>query len=106
MRVGNQSYSYLKQVTYTHRNTGIGKGTVLELWRLGADVVALSHQAENLAKLKSEYPSIETACVDLADWDATREVVDALGVFHGLVNCAGFIITESLLECTPKVFDQ
>ncbi|XP_052740087.1 L-xylulose reductase-like [Bicyclus anynana] len=85
---------------------GMGKGTVLELWRLGADVVALSHQAENLAKLKSEYPSIETACVDLSDWHATREVVDSLGLFHGLVNCAGVVFPESLLECTLEAIDQ
>ncbi|XP_039754343.1 uncharacterized short-chain type dehydrogenase/reductase y4vI-like [Pararge aegeria] len=95
-----------KRILVTGGCQGIGKGTVLELWRLGADVVALSHQAENLAKLKSEYPLIETACVDLADWDATREVVDSLGVFHGLVNCAGIVVTESLLECTPTVIDQ
>nr|XP_034830820.1 uncharacterized short-chain type dehydrogenase/reductase y4vI-like [Maniola hyperantus] len=95
-----------KRILVTGGCQGIGKGVVLECWRLGANVVALSHQSQNLARLKSEYPSIETACVDLADWDATREVVDALGVFHGLVNCAGFIVTESLLECTPNVFDQ
>ncbi|CAG4979972.1 unnamed protein product [Colias eurytheme] len=95
-----------KRILVTGGCSGIGRGTAIELWKLGADVVALSHQLESLQKLKHEYPSIEIACVDLCDWNKTREVVESLGVFHGLVNCAGFIHNQPLLECTPEVFDQ
>ncbi|KPJ08153.1 L-xylulose reductase [Papilio machaon] len=94
-----------KRILVTGGCSGIGRGVVLELWRLGANVVALSHQADNLYKLKSEYPSIETACVDVRDWDRTRQVVDSLGVFHGLVNCAGVGLMEPFLECKPTTFD-
>ncbi|CAH0719383.1 unnamed protein product, partial [Brenthis ino] len=93
-----------KRVLVTGGCQGIGKGIVLELWRLGANVVALSHQADNLNKLKNEYPSIEIACVDLCDWDKTRKVIDSLGVFDGLVNCAGFIYNQPFLECSPEIF--
>lgn len=79
---------------------------MLELWRLGANVVALSNQTDNLNKLKNEYPSIEIACVDLCDWDKTRKVVDSLGVFDGLVNCAGYINNQPFLECSPEIFDM
>ncbi|XP_068632069.1 D-erythrulose reductase-like [Battus philenor] len=95
-----------KRILVTGGCSGIGRGVVLELWRLGATVTALSNQAENLYKLKSEYPSIETACVDLCDWDTTRSVVDSLGVFHGLVNCAGVGLMEPFLECKPSTFDK
>ncbi|CAH2037565.1 unnamed protein product, partial [Iphiclides podalirius] len=95
-----------KRILVTGGCSGIGRGVVLELWRLGANVVALSHQSENLCKLKSEYPSIETACVDVRDWDETRKVVDSLGVFHGLVNCAGVGLMEPFLECKPTTFDE
>ncbi|XP_046959539.1 L-xylulose reductase-like [Vanessa cardui] len=95
-----------KRILVTGGCQGIGKGTVLELWRLGAKVVALSHQADNLQSMKNEYPSIEIACVDLRDWDKTRQMVDSLGIFHGLVNCAGFIHNEPFLECTPNAFDE
>ena len=84
---------------------GIGKGTALELWRCGANVVALSNQEDNLNKLKNEYPSIETVCVDLCDWNETRKIVDSLGAFDGLVNSAGFINNQPFLECSPETFD-
>ncbi|CAK1547160.1 unnamed protein product [Leptosia nina] len=95
-----------KSILVTGGCSGIGRGTAIELWRLGANVTALSHQEDNLIKLKNEYPSIEIACVDLRDWDTTREVVKSLGEFHGLVNCAGFIENQPLLDCSPDIFDQ
>ncbi|XP_047516401.1 L-xylulose reductase-like [Pieris napi] len=95
-----------KRILVTGGCSGIGRGTVIELWRLGATVVAISHQEENLQKLKNEYPSIEIACVDLRDWDTTRETVESLGIFHGLVNCAGFIQNQPVLDCSPDIFDQ
>ncbi|CAK1596086.1 unnamed protein product [Parnassius mnemosyne] len=99
-------YFESKRILVTGGCSGIGRGVVLELWRLGANVVALSHQAKNLEKLRSEYPSIEIACVDVRDWDKTRGVVDSLGVFHGLVNCAGVGLMEPFLECKPTTFDE
>lgn len=84
---------------------GIGRGIALELWRQGAHIVVLSNQPENLDKLKKEYPSIEIACVDLLDWDKTRETVGSLGTFDGLVNSAGICILESFFECSPKSYD-
>lgn len=86
--------------------TGIGRGIVVELWRQGANVVAVSNNLENLQKLKEKYPSIAIVAVDLSDWENTRVVIDSLGVFHGLVNCAGIAINESFLECTPDTFDK
>ncbi|XP_045448612.1 L-xylulose reductase-like [Melitaea cinxia] len=100
-------YKYFegKRILITGGCQGIGKGTVLELWRFGAKVVALSQQADNLEALKREVPSVEIACVDLRDWPKTRQVVDSLGIFDGLVNCAGYIHNEPFLECSPEAFD-
>lgn len=68
--------------------------------------MTLSNQPDQLEKLKKEYPSIEIASVDLRDWDKTREIVDSLGIFDGLVNNAGVAIIESFLECKPTSFDE
>lgn len=95
-----------KRILVTGGCQGIGRGIALELWRQGSNVVVISNQPDNLEILKKEYPSIETACVDLADWDKTREVVDSLGVFEGLVNNAGVAITAPFLECSPESFDR
>ncbi|XP_032518520.2 L-xylulose reductase-like [Danaus plexippus] len=94
-----------KRILVTGGCSGIGRETVLELWRLGANVVALSQQPDNLELLNKQYPTIATACVDLSDWEKTKQAVDSLGIFHGLVNCAGFIKTESFLECSSENFD-
>lgn len=85
---------------------GIGRGIAVELWRLGANVIALSNQPENLEALKKEYPSIEIVNVDLRDWDKTRAAVDSLGALDGLVNNAGIAIIEPALECLPESFDE
>ncbi|KAM3964546.1 D-erythrulose reductase-like [Aphomia sociella] len=95
-----------KRILVTGGCQGIGYGIVLELWRQGATVVAQSNQEENLQKLHREYPSIEVVCVDLRDWAKTRAVVNALGVFDGLVNCAGIAKTEPFLESTEECFDE
>ncbi|XP_063361692.1 L-xylulose reductase-like [Cydia amplana] len=95
-----------KRILVTGGSQGIGKGIVIELWRLGANVVTISNQPDELHTLKSEYPTIETAYVDLCDWVATRKAVESLGVFDGLVNNAGVAIIEPFLECTPTSFDR
>lgn len=69
-------------------------------------MVALSNHPENLMKLKKEYPAIEILNVDLCDWKKTREALNALGPFHGLVNSAGIIFIESFLECKPDSLDS
>lgn len=68
--------------------------------------MALSNQAENLQKLVREYPSIGIAYADLRDWDKTKEVVETLGVFDGLVNNAGVALNQPFLECTKELFDE
>ncbi|XP_059047270.1 L-xylulose reductase-like [Achroia grisella] len=95
-----------KRILVTGGSQGIGYGIALELWRQGATVVAMSNQEESLQKLHKEYPTIEVACVDLHDWAKTKDAVEALGVFDGLVNNAGVARTESFLECSPEYFDE
>uniref|UniRef100_A0A2A4JDX1 L-xylulose reductase n=1 Tax=Heliothis virescens TaxID=7102 RepID=A0A2A4JDX1_HELVI len=95
-----------KRILVTGGCQGIGRGIAVELWRLGANVVVLSNQLDNLEKLKKEYPSIEIACVDLLDCNKTRELVNTLGDIDGLVNNAGVVILEPFFECSPESFDK
>lgn len=47
-----------------------------------------------------------TVCVNLSDWDKTREVLSALPPMHGLVNNAGISTLSSFLEASPEDFDR
>lgn len=78
----------------------------MELWRAGANIVALSRTRSHLEALQSEYPSIDIVDVDIADWDKTREVVESLGHFDALVNNAAIAICEPFLNCTASEFDK
>lgn len=86
--------------------TGIGRGIAVELWRAGANIVALSRTRSHLEQLQSEYPSIDIIDVDIADWDKTRRVVESLGHFDALVNNAAVAICDPFLTCTAADFDK
>ena len=45
-------------------------------------------------------------CVDLADWTATRQAVEALPPIDLLVNNAGIFIRDAFLDAKPEDFDK
>jgi len=45
-------------------------------------------------------------CVDLADWTATRQAVEALPPIDLLVNNAGVINRDKFVDITPEEFDR
>ncbi|XP_026495881.1 D-erythrulose reductase-like [Vanessa tameamea] len=98
-----------KRILVTGAGQGIGRGIAIELWRAGANIVALSRTRSHLESLQSEYPSIDIVDVDIADWDTTREVIESLGHFDALVNNAAVAICEPFLTCSSadynKIFD-
>ncbi|GBP62868.1 hypothetical protein EVAR_44724_1, partial [Eumeta japonica] len=88
------------------RRAGIGRGIAIELWRAGAEVVAVSTTLSYLETLQKEYPSIRIEALDLSDWDNTRKVIDSLGHFDCLVNNAALGLNEDFLMATPENFDK
>ncbi|KAJ8728118.1 hypothetical protein PYW08_016503 [Mythimna loreyi] len=95
-----------KRILVTGAGQGIGRGIAVELWRAGANIVALSRTRSHLESLQSEYPSIDIVDVDIADWEKTRTVVESLGHFDALVNNAAVAICEPFLDCSPSDFDK
>jgi len=95
-----------KRILVTGAGQGIGRGIAVELWRAGANIVALSRTRSHLETLHMEYPSIEIVDVDIADWEKTRKVVESLGHFDALVNNAAIAVCEPFLECKPADFDK
>ncbi|XP_013199146.1 L-xylulose reductase [Amyelois transitella] len=95
-----------KRILVTGAGQGIGRGIAVELWRAGANIVALSRTRSHLEALQSEYPSIDIVDVDVADWNKTREVVESLGHFDALVNNAAIAICDPFFECTSEAYDK
>ncbi|KAI8435937.1 hypothetical protein MSG28_004105 [Choristoneura fumiferana] len=95
-----------KRILVTGAGQGIGRGIAIELWRAGANIVAVSRTKSHLETLHGEYPSIDIVELDIADWDKTRQVIDSLGPFDALVNNAAVAICEPFLECSPNDFDR
>ncbi|XP_073945278.1 L-xylulose reductase-like isoform X2 [Choristoneura fumiferana] len=94
-----------KRVLVTGAGQGIGRGIAVELWRAGAEVVAISRTKSYLDSLQKEYPSITTVALDLANWDESRKVLETLGHFDCLVNNAALGLTEDFLTTTSDNFD-
>ncbi|XP_063533592.1 L-xylulose reductase-like [Cydia strobilella] len=94
-----------KRVLVTGAGQGIGRGIAVELWRAGAEVIAISRTKSYLDSLQKEYPSITTVTLDLANWEQSRKVLETLGHFDCLVNNAALGLTEDFLTTTPENFD-
>jgi L-xylulose reductase len=96
-----------KRILVTGAGRGIGRQLCKVLSQSSPSVVvfALSQTQGNLDALKEECPSIQTICVDLGDWDKTREAVQAVLPIHCLVNNAAVAMMEPFLKATPEAFD-
>lgn len=73
---------------------------------LGAKVYALSKNADNLNKLKDDFPDVITICVDLGDWNATRESLENLEAVDCVINNAAVAITSDFFSIKPDDIDR
>lgn len=71
-----------------------------------AKVYALSRTLETLKTLEEECPGVETICVDLSNWEATREALSKLDAFDCLINNAAFIVVKTVMQTSQKEFDE
>lgn len=73
---------------------------VLLLSQLKATVYALSKTKENLDSLKKLDPKIKTVCVNLRDWNETRDAVRKILPIDLLVNNAGVACLRPFRDAT------
>ncbi|XP_043284304.1 L-xylulose reductase [Venturia canescens] len=94
-----------KRILVTGANKGIGRAIALRLSKYGGKVIGMGKTRETLDDLVKEDPTIETVCVDIADWDATRKAVKSVLPVDLLVNNAGVACLAPFLDITKDQFD-
>lgn len=95
-----------KRALVTGAGKGIGRAIAKKLVECGAETIALSRTQADLDSLKAEVQEIIPVLCDVADFDATRKIVQNLGPIHLLVNNAGITRLGSFLEFSMKDFED
>jgi 2-dehydro-3-deoxy-L-fuconate 4-dehydrogenase len=83
---------------------GMGRAAALAFAREGAKVWATDLNAEGISSLKSD--AIQTRVLDVTDEAAIARVAREAGDVDVLFNCAGIVHHGSILDATPKDWDQ
>ena len=91
-----------KKALLTAAGQGIGRATALAFAREGADVLATDIDAAALATLRDEESQIRTEQLDVCDLAAIERLADRVGAIDVLFNCAGYVHTGTILDCTEE----
>jgi NAD(P)-dependent dehydrogenase (short-subunit alcohol dehydrogenase family) len=97
-----------KSVIVTGGSSGIGRAVADLFATGGARVLAIGRNRERLAELERE--GLETAVVDVRDTAGLHAAFDRHVTAHGgpnvLVNCAGVVFGEAILEITAASWEE
>jgi len=91
-----------KTILITGGGQGIGRQFVKRFYEGGATVCTLDKNPATVDQLRKDFPNIQAQVVDLADWEATKKVVESFGSIDHVINSAGVIITQELLSITKE----
>ena len=94
-----------KRALVTGAAQGIGRSIALAFAGEGARVLASDLNADKVAALKAEEPSIEIAVLDVTDGSAVAALAESAGTLDVLVNVAGFVHHGSILDCEESDWD-
>lgn len=102
-----------KNVVVTGGNRGIGRAIAEAFLDEGARVFVVARHGDELERMRAACIApdrVETYVVDLADFEAAkemvREAIARMGRVHVLVNCAGVMPDGPVLEVTQQTFDH
>jgi 2-keto-3-deoxy-L-fuconate dehydrogenase len=91
-----------KRAFVTGSGQGIGRAIALGLAAEGAEVVAASRTPSKMDDLPRVAPSIRPVGIDVTDGEALDQAVAEAGPLDILVNCAGWVHTGTVLECSDE----
>jgi 2-keto-3-deoxy-L-fuconate dehydrogenase len=85
---------------------GIGRAAALAFATAGSAVWAVDRNAATLDTLQAEQPLIETKVLDVTDGPDIARFAEETGTIDVLFNCAGYVHTGSILDCTEADWDD
>lgn len=95
-----------KSAVITGGASGIGRATVRRFVAEGASVGVVDRDGKNLERLAAELPGIRTFIADVADAEASGQIVAELtaqwGHIQCLVTCAGISVSKTVIDTTPE----
>lgn len=87
-----------KRAIVTAAGAGIGRATALAFAQAGAQVLATDINADALATLAAEHPTITTQLLDVTHAESIQALVSSSGPFDVLFNCAGYVHAGNILD--------
>lgn len=95
-----------KTALVTGGGQGIGRATVAAFATEGAVVWAVDRNPSTLATLTEELPEVITAVLDVTDNHSVAELASRIGRLDVLFNCAGYVHSGTILECSDEEWDE
>ncbi|XP_055937592.1 L-xylulose reductase-like [Argiope bruennichi] len=95
-----------KRALVTGAGKGIGRALALKLADCGAEVVAVSRTQSDLDALKKESPKIQPLCLDIGNWEVTKNALKSVGPIDLLVNNAGIMEPKEYGTYTEQDCDK
>ena len=89
-----------KRCLITAAAAGIGRETVIAFAREGAEVIATDIDEAALAALAEAYPTVTAERLDVTSVTEIDAVMQRSGTLDALVNCAGYVASGAILECS------
>jgi 2-keto-3-deoxy-L-fuconate dehydrogenase len=94
-----------KTAVITAAGQGIGRASAIAMMHEGAKVIATDINAELLAQLDRDHPSITTRVLNVLDAGAITAFAKDIATPDILFNCSGFVHSGTIEEVDDKAWD-
>jgi 2-keto-3-deoxy-L-fuconate dehydrogenase len=95
-----------KRAFVTGAGQGIGRAVALAFAGESAEVVAASRTGSKIDDLRDAAPSLQTRQLDVTGGDAVRAAIDEAGPVDILFNCAGWVRSGTILDCSVEDWER